>query len=128
MSKKNYIIRQFDPKIYPRLLWVSVGAPIEALREMFGENFPDIDEDAIADTYRVKVMKPKERAGLLIRFRSKNDITFENVTHEAGHAALEIFNYCECAITADNQEPFTYLSGWIAKCCGLVKANKKEDD
>ena len=128
MSSKVHKIHQFNPQIYPRLLWIAVGCPIDAIRDMFGADFPDIDADAVADTCRASVTKPKSRGGILIRFRNYNDINFMNVCHEASHAALEIFHYSECAITPDNQEPFAYLVGWIAKCCAQVKANKFDDD
>lgn len=124
----NKTIYEFNPGIYPRLLWITVGCPIETIREKFGKDFPEMDKDACADTCRAYTKTPKDRGGILIRFRSKAEINFENVCHEAGHAALEIFNYCECAISPDNQEPFTYLLGWVAKCCWKVKANKVKDD
>ena len=123
MTDKNKIY-EFDPQIYPRLLWVTVGCSLDVIREKFGKDFPEMDKDACADTCRAHTKTPKERGGILIRFASKKEITYENVCHEAGHAAIEIFDYCGCCIAENNQEPFTYLQGWVAKCCKEVKDGK----
>lgn len=50
------------------------------------------------------------------------------ITHESDHVAIEIFDYCNCKIAVDNQEPFTYLAGWVADCCDQVKRNKFKDE
>lgn len=124
MSEKVTKIHEFDPQIYPRLVWIAVGANVSCLRDMFGDDIDEMDKDADADVTRVTRQKPTKRAGLLIRFRSKAAMTTGTITHESDHVALEIFNYCECAITPDNQETFTYLAGWIADCCQQVKSGK----
>lgn len=68
--------------------------------------------------------KPDVRGGVLIRFENKAAMTVRNITHEAVHAALEIFDYVGARTTHDNQEPFAYLVGWIADCCNKVKTDK----
>ena len=117
-------IHEFDPEIYPRLLWVTYGCPTSVLKDMFGENAQDMDETSNADVINCRRMKPDVRGGILIRFRSKSDMTMENIAHESVHAALEIFDYVNARIAYDNQEPFAYLVGWIADCCQQVKQNK----
>lgn len=123
-------IHQFNPQIYPRLLWVVVGydkATIAAVKDMFGD-FGDMDKDAEAEVFNVHRKKPTSRGGLLIWFRSRTRMTTSIITHESNHAAIEIFDYCNCCIAVDNQEPFTYLAGWIANCCQKVKSGKFKDE
>lgn len=116
-------IFQFDPQIYPRKLWVSVGASTEELQEKFGkDDIKDLDESYYAETKAVQQKEPL-LGGVLIRFQDLKAMTTENIAHEAAHAAIEIFDYCDCRIDVDNQEPFTYLAGWVARCCDEVKNN-----
>lgn len=118
------IIHEFDPQIYPRLLWVTYGCPTAVLKDMFRDNIQDMDKTSNADVINCRRMKPDVRGGILIRFRRKSDMTMENIAHEAVHAALDIFDYVEARISSDNQEPFAYLVGWIADCCNQVKIGK----
>ena len=117
-------IHEFDPKIYPRLLWVTYGCPTAVLKDMFGNEAQDMDKTANAEVINCRRMKPDVRGGVLIRFRNKSEMTMENIAHEAVHAALEIFDYVNARISSDNQEPFAYLVGWIADCCQEVKAGR----
>lgn len=109
-------IHQFDPQIYPRLLWVVIGERKAApLLDTF-EELQDMDESAIATTQQVYCPKQK-RAGILIRFENKDAArNHQYVSHEATHAALDIFNYIGATVDAENQEPFCYLVGWISEC------------
>lgn len=117
-------IHEFDPQIYPRLLWVTYGCPTAVLKDMFGDNAQDMDKTSNADVINCRRMKPDVRGGILIRFQRKSDMTMENIAHEAVHAALDIFDYIGASIEHDNQEPFAYLVGWIADCCNKVKIGK----
>lgn len=130
MSEKTTKIHQFNPQVYPRLLWIVVGydnAVKASLHDYFGD-FGDMDKDAEAEVFNVHCKKPKPRGGLLIWFRSKAAMTTGIITHESDHVAIEIFDYCNCKIAVDNQEPFTYLAGWVADCCDQVKRNKFKDE
>ena len=114
-------IFEFDPQIYPRKLWVSVGASTEELQEKFGkDDIKDFDESYYAEAKAVQQKEPL-LGGVLIRFQDLKAMTTENIAHEAVHAAIEIFDYCDCRIDVDNQEPFAYIVGWVAKCCDEVK-------
>ena len=118
------MIHEFDPQIYPRLLWVTYECPTAVLKDMFGNEAQDMDKKNNAKVINCRRMKPDVRGGILIRFRSKSDMTIENIAHESVHAALEIFYYVNARISSDNQEPFGYLVGWIADCCNKVKTDK----
>ena len=117
-------IFEFNPQIYPRRLWVSVGASTEELQEKFGKEVikEDLDDSYYAETYPIQQKEPL-LGGVLIRFQDLKAMTPENMAHEATHAAIEIFDYCDCRIDVENQEPFSYLMGWIVKCCDEVKSN-----
>ena len=117
-------IHEFDPKIYPRLLWVTVGAKLECLQDMFGKDITEMDDSANADVQCVGREKPTKRGGILIRFKTKADMTPAIIAHESVHAAINIFDYCDCRISTDNQEPYAYLVEWITDCCWQVKNNK----
>ena len=117
-------IFEFNPQIYPRRLWVSVGASTEELQEKFGKEVikEDLDDSYYAETYPIQQKEPL-LGGVLIRFQDLKAMAPENMAHEATHAAIEIFDYCDCRIDVENQEPFSYLMGWIVKCCDEVKSN-----
>ena len=116
-------IFEFNPQIYPRRLWVSVGASVEELQEKFGKvDIKDIDDSCYADTYSVQQKEPL-LGGTLIRFKELAAMTTENIAHEATHAALVIYDYIGGRIDYYNQEPFAYIVGWVAKCCDEVKNN-----
>lgn len=114
-------IYQFDPQIYPRKLWVSVEASTEELQERFGkEDIKGFDDSYYAETMAVQQKEPL-LGGVLVRFQDLKAMTPENIAHEASHAAIEIFDYCDCRIDVDNPEPFTYLVGWIVRCIDEVR-------
>ena len=112
MSKA--IIHQFDPQIYPRLLWVVIGETKGAdISDRF--DVPDMDDCADA---RVDIAGDKitGKGGILVRFRSRKAATIGTIAHESVHAAMEIFRYVDAECDTENQEPFAYLVGWIAGC------------
>lgn len=114
-------IYQFDPQIYPRRLWVSVGASTEELQQKFGkEDIKGFDDSYYAETMAVQQKEPL-LGGVLVRFQDLKAMTPETISHEASHAAIEIFNYCDCRIDVDNQEPFAYLVGWVVRCIEEVR-------
>ena len=115
-------IHEFSPEIYPRKLWITVGT------EQFKDKFSGLSEwdenaDAIVDNANED---SRDLGGIFIRFKSLEKMTFETVTHESIHAALEIYNYINASVEIQNQEPFCYLAGWIAKCCEEVKKCEQE--
>lgn len=125
MEKENTTkIHEFDPQIYPRLLWVTYNCPAAVLEDLFEGKIEEMDKNSDADVLNCRRLKPDVKGGILIRFRSKKDMTAKNIAHESTHAALEIFDYVGARISYDNQEPYAYLVGWIADCINKVKNNK----
>lgn len=115
---------EFDPQIYPRKLWVAVTKG--TFSDVFDTELKELGEYDNADVNNVH-HKEKDLGGLLIRFRSADEITAENTTHESTHVAIEIFDYIEARIDTNNQEPFAYLCGWVAGCIEEVKQKLTEN-
>lgn len=127
MSEKKHQIHEFDPKIYPRLVWVTVGSPASVLKDMFEGGMEDMDDSSYAVVINTRRTKPDVRAGVLIRFCNKEAMTTGIIAHEASHAAMEILDYIGAEVDLKNQEYFSYLCGWIADCCQQVKSGKFKD-
>lgn len=116
-------IHEFDCKIYPYIIWVSIGLTDNEAKETFGVSRFDLRASGmVSDVYEYK---GSYRRGALIRFPKIENITTETIAHEAAHAALYLFKFIGNNVNFDNQEPFAYLCGWIAKCIGEVKRNKQ---
>jgi len=118
------IFKEFNPLIYPRLLWVVVDPDIEELKSIFSE----IDLDTTSDAQVHHICNKENKGGILLIFQSKKSLTTSIITHESIHAAMDILEYIDFKLDYDNQEPLTYLAGWIADCVYRVKneIQKKE--
>lgn len=115
-------IFEYNPVIYPRKLWVSVGASTKELNEVF-EEVGDMEDSSIATVYSVCRTENK-MDGMLIRFNNRMDMTPSVIAHESVHAAMGIYGYVGAEVDLDNQEPFAYLVGWIADCIWQSKIGK----
>lgn len=115
-------VYMFNPQIYPRLLWISITTESEI------DGFDKLSE--MDDSYYAVVDNAKynkdNKGGIMIRFSSLDAMTYENITHESCHAAMEIIRYIEGSVDLDNQEFFCYLAGWVAKCCCEVLELEKK--
>lgn len=112
-------VYEFDPQIYPRKLWIAVS------KETFPDRFDNVsawDESSDAVTEHA-YDKLNNKGGVLIRFESY-DMGMNQISHEASHAAMDIFSYIGAYPDPKNQEPFAYLVGWIADCCEKVMIKK----
>ncbi len=125
MSDKK-CIHEFDCHVYPRKIWVSVATPLEELNEFFESKYDDMDESEDATVSVNRRMNPVPMGGVLIRFKNKGAMNVETITHEAIHAALEVFDYVGAIVDTKNQEPFAYLCGYIARCINQVKTGKND--
>ena len=122
---------EFKMGIYPRALWVAVGANPDDLNKLFpdgdtnGDPFMEMDptDDGIVDEVERKI--PTPYGGILIRYNNANDINFDSAAHECGHASFAFFRYINSVISSDTEETFCYLLGYLAKCCEFVKKQFK---
>ena len=127
MSSKKTVIHEFDPCIYPRLLWVVKGGSLEEIRKTL--EFEELDEDFQSTGGAVTIAaydNVKKKGGFLVWFPSPNDMTKNSywMAHEASHVALGIFDYVGAEAKAADSEPFAYLVGWVFKCIDEVRKYK----
>lgn len=111
-------VYQFNPQIYPRLLWITIGT--KRFDSLFGDVDDEVPESAYAQVDRV-YEKKTNLGGVLIRFSSLESMTAGNITHESVHAADCILDYVGAKTDVINDEYLAYLAGWIADCCDKVK-------
>ena len=129
MSSKKTIIHEFDPCIYPRLLWVVKGGSFEEIRKTL--EFPELsEEDKSGGAVTLSAYdNEKQRGGFLIWFPKAGDIRNGDwIAHEAAHVALGIFDYIGAEAKASDSEPFSYLVGWVFKCVDEVRKYKEVKD
>ena len=111
------IIKQFDPQIYPRKLWVVIEPDMGKLMSRFGGLEKDELEDETWDAMTAHVYnKNKNIGGLMVIFKNSECLTSSNITHESIHVAMDILDYVGVKIDYDNQEPLAYLAGWVTEC------------
>ena len=97
-------------KIYPLIVYVSLDVEQEKLDEIF-EDVPQFDE---TDASYVSLLRRRlDNANVvLIRFDDKKP-SADLIAHESAHATFEILDYIKFNLDYENQEPFTYLLGYI---------------
>ena len=119
LNKKG-IIQQYGLVIYPVDFVVVIGdmeKEVNKLYEPYAEEFKNAHiapPDKTGATYRVK-----ERSTgipcILIWIGKKEEFTSSVVSHECGHATLEIWTYIGSEVSLVNQEPFCYLLGNLVR-------------
>lgn len=128
MASKKTIIHEFDPCIYPRLLWVVKGGELDEIRKTL--EFAELDEDNdVCGAVTIAAYNNEEkRGGFLVWFPKPSDMTKRGdwIAHEAAHVALEIYDYVGAEAKARDSEPFAYLVGWVFKCMDTVRKFKEE--
>ena len=130
MKNNKTIIHEFDPCIYPQLLWVVKGSSLEEIRKTleFGE-LSEEDKSSGAITLSA-YDKESERGGFLVWFPKAKDMLLHGdwMAHEASHVALGIFDYIGAEAKASDSEPFAYLVGWVFGCIDKVRKFKEVKD
>lgn len=129
MTSKKTIIHEFDPCIYPRLLWVVKGGELEEIRKTL--EFAEFDEDTKkGGAVTVSAYdNENKRGGFLVWFPKASEISnLDWIAHECAHVALGIFDYIGSEVTANDSEPFSYLVGWVFKCVDKVRKYKEVKD
>ena len=126
MSSKKTTIHEFDPCIYPRILWVVKGGTLEEIRKIleFGE-LGDDEQKGGAVTISAYDNENK-KGGFLVWFPKASEMSnLDWIAHESTHVALGIFDYIGSEVTASDSEPFAYLVGWVFKCVDEVRKYKE---
>lgn len=125
MNKKT-TIHEFDPCIYPRLLWVVKGGSLEEIRKTL--ELPELgEEDQNGGAVTVSAYdNENKRGGFLVWFPKAGDIrNLDWIAHECAHVALGIFDYIGAEAKASESEPFSYLVGWVFGCIDKVRKWKE---
>ena len=126
MSSKKTIIHEFDPCIYPRLLWVVKGGELEEIRKTleFGE-LGDDEQKGGAVTISA-YDNANKKGGFLVWFPKASEMSnLDWIAHESTHVALGIFDYIGSEVEANESEPFAYLVGWVFGCIDTVRKYKE---
>ena len=121
MSK--VIIHQFDPVIYPRKVWVCLGATKETLEERFDFN-NELDDDMFINGAVTIMCKEIETElwGFMV-LSPKKVISINWIAHESCHVADMIFDFIGESTKTD--ECHAYLVGWVAECIEKAMKYKK---
>lgn len=123
MKNKN-ILYEFELRIYPRKIWIAIDCNDDYLNYFFDGVMP-LDGDEYGHVYSILAVNGKERyAGVIIRFECKKYMNAANIAHESTHAALWIFDEIGGRVDLKNQEPLSYLVGYIAECLDQVRKGK----
>lgn len=142
--KKKLNVDKYDPKIYPRKLWITTE--IDKLNEQFVfvngidnlENcstYHEIQRDfeygtSIALTCAVMNIATDE-LGVLIILMNKDKVTTEVIAHESVHVADYFYEQLGLYSQdfSSGNEAYAYLVGWSADCISntLNKIRKQDD-
>ena len=124
------MIHRYPMGIYPRTLWITFDATPEELNLQFptGDtcNKPFVALDK-CDVARVDaVCDITNKGGFLIRFDGIKSTRMGVVAHEANHVADWTFDFIGATPDINNNEPYSYLVGWVADCVEDALANQEE--
>lgn len=114
------MIHEFNPQIYPRLLWVCFKATKEELESKFKFAGPIEDYWYKEGVTTSKCYDKETKLGGILVWTGKSKISINHLAHEATHVAENIFEYIGEEKKTD--ECFAYLVGWSAEC--IEKAMK----
>lgn len=89
------------------------------------------DPECNATTTYVR-RKKDEKSCILVKYNNNNcsklvdkKVNFiSTISHEAGHVALDIYDYIQQNICNCSPEPFCYLLGWATECIYKTLAKK----
>lgn len=118
---KNNKLHKFSLSPYPRVLWIAISTNNFSDTLEGVSNYPKNAYAVVDDAYNPTIKK----GGILIRFKSKKAMDVDTIAHESSHAAMKVCDYIGAKIDLQNQEYFSYLVGYIAKCCEEVKKYKQ---
>lgn len=114
--KKGY--REYDPVIYPRLLWVHIGNDPKGLFDVFeGLNIED-NTEYYGCTWDMVERKSDNKYGSLVSFPSRKVMNMDVISHEASH----VVDAFEKAMGMEHGgEASAYLIGWVASCINKAR-------
>ena len=124
--KNKTTIHEFDPCIYPRLLWVVKGGELDEIRKTLEFGELDDDEQKGGAVTISAYDNENKRGGFLVWFPKASEMSnLDWIAHECTHVALGIFDYIGSEVAVNESEPFAYLVGWVFKCIDEVRKYKE---
>lgn len=118
-------IYEFNPCIYPRLLWVVKGGTLDEISKVLELSGYEEDESVGAVTLCNVRRKSDENLGALVWFPKASNIkNLDWIAHECTHVAMYMFGETGCIADVENQEPLAYLVGWAFDCVNKVRKAK----
>jgi hypothetical protein len=99
----------------------------DAIKDFFEIDCAEMEANTYAMTC-CRFTKKEQQQVVIIRFRSVEDISYHNITHECGHLGIDVFEVVGMPVTSDSSEAFCYLTGWAAECCAQMKKHSTGDD
>lgn len=115
------MIRQYTMDVYPRTLFVAIGASDEALNEYFKDDPDGIEPmKKNANAYVLRVTDGKH-GGVLVRFPSVDKVTQGIVAHECFHAVMFFCSYLGITFTTEDNEHVAYMIQWAVNKCFEAK-------
>ncbi len=120
MPRKGFY--EYDPVIYPRRVFVVIGAKEMALRGFDGLDGALLNND---DSYNAVVFEKVSRKdtgdyGCLAYFVSKKAMTIDVLSHEASHIVDAIEDQTG---VEHGGEASAYLMGWVVKSLDEARKN-----
>ena len=117
-------IHQFDPVIYPRKVWVCLGATRKVLEGRFDFD-NELDDDMFING-AVTIMCKEVETGLggFMVFSPKRVIGINWIAHESCHVADMLFDFI--GESTKTEECHAYLVGWVAECIEKAMKYKKK--
>ena len=127
MKKISENIWEFDPQVYPKLLWVAVN-PNEELEQSKFKSLHDKDEpllkvemdDCLACVYVVRKIE-NCKTGSMIVFKDLSTLTSGIIAHEAVHVVSNLCRFIGLKYNEYDDEHISYLVEWVVNCCDKVK-------
>lgn len=118
MKKKGYF--EYDPVIYPRMLWVHIGEDLPEVVELcFDSKLVYGDPRQYCGvTYRDVIRKDNKKLGILVSFPKRKYMTMGNICHEAMHVTDNI--ELACGIR-HGDEPSAYIMEWVGSCINKAR-------
>lgn len=126
----KFEIHKFDPVIYPRKVWVAKGGEKKDLADLFDDMERDpymVSDEVVENSYALTddvVERSSGDYGVIVWLHKLPDITTGIMAHEADHAANQIFKAIGAKVDVSNDEPHSYLVGFITDCIEKVKKGK----
>lgn len=124
-------IHEFDPVIYPRKLWVVKGSSQRFIQDNFTERLGeevvfenDEGNESVCTVLSNVRLKETGKYGYLVYIRG--NLSVGDIAHEATHVAARLFQEIGSYLDPENQEPFSYLVGWVTDCINQVKTGKSK--